>query len=152
MYIIAVVGGSSVKKNVYETARKAGEEIAGKKAVLLCGGLSGVMEAACRGAKSKGGVTIGILPGKNKSAANKYVDYAVATGMGEARNAVIINTADGVVAIDGKEGTLSEIAFALKQKKPIAGVETYDIEGMIKKENPGEAVRQVIKTLREKGG
>ena len=146
--VIAVIGGSSVSGRLYETARIAGAKIAEKGAVLVCGGLSGVMEAACRGAKEKGGTTVGILPGKRKSEANDYVDIAVPTGMSEARNAVIVNMADALVAIDGKEGTLSEIAFALKQKKPVAGIETFDIRGIMKAETPSQAVDFVWKKIK----
>jgi hypothetical protein len=145
--VIGVIGGNSVGKKHYEAAYKAGREIARRGAVLVCGGLAGVMEASCKGAKKEGGVTIGILPSKNKKTANKYVDMAVATGIGEARNAVIVNTADGFVAIDGKEGTLSEIAFALKAGKPVAGIDTYDLPEIIKCGTPEEAVEKIFLKL-----
>jgi uncharacterized protein (TIGR00725 family) len=109
------------------------------------------MEAAARGAKEHKGATVGILPGKNKKDANKYIDTAVPTGFGEARNVVIVNMADGVVAIDGKEGTLSEIAFTLKSGKPICGIGTYDIKGIIKEEDPEKAVQKICRMI-EAGG
>jgi len=148
--VIAVIGGSSVSPKYYELARQAGGAIAECGCALVCGGLSGVMEAGAKGAKEKGGMTIGILPGKNKSDANRYIDVAVPTGIGEARNFVIINMADAVIAVDGKEGTLSEIAFALKSKKPIAGIGTYDIRGIMKETSPKEAVKKLIKMVEVK--
>ncbi|MBN2754825.1 MAG: TIGR00725 family protein [Candidatus Goldbacteria bacterium] len=145
--VIGVIGGNTVGKKHYEAAYKTGREIARRGAVLVCGGLAGVMEASCKGAKKEGGVTVGILPSKNKKTANKYVDIAVATGIGEARNTVIVNTADGFVAIDGKEGTLSEIAFALKAGKPVAGIDTYDLPEIIKCGTPEEAVEKIFLKL-----
>ena len=150
MYIIGVIGGNSVSAEIYDIACKVGSEIAKKKGVVVCGGLSGVMEAACKGAKSKGGTTIGILPGRNKDAANKYVDFAVATGIGEARNSVIVNTADGLVAVNGKEGTLSEIAFSLKHKKPIVGIKTFKIKGVAEESNPKIAVERLFEMIEKR--
>jgi len=147
MRFVAVIGGSKAGRGFYKTAMQAGAEIAARKAVLICGGLGGVMEAACRGARRAGGMTVGILPGKDRAGANKYVKIAVATGMGPARNLVIVNSADGVLAIDGKEGTLSEIAFTLKQKKPIVGIGTYDIKGIKKAASAKEAVERLFKMM-----
>lgn len=146
--VIAVIGGSSVNDAIYEKALKTGGLIAKRGALLVCGGLSGVMEAACKGAKSGGGITIGILPGRNKKSANVFVDIAVPTGMSEARNAVIVNMADALVAIDGKEGTLSEIAFALKQKKIVVGIETFELRGIMKAKSPEDAVEKVFSGLK----
>ncbi len=146
--VIAVIGGSSVNDDIYEKAVETGVLIAKRGALLVCGGLSGVMEAACKGAKSAGGITIGILPGKKKQSANAFVDIAVPTGISEARNAVIVNMADALVAIDGKEGTLSELAFALKQKKPVAGIETFELRGIMKAQTPKEAVEKVFSVLK----
>ncbi|HDT15321.1 MAG TPA: TIGR00725 family protein [Firmicutes bacterium] len=148
--VIGVIGGSSVNRGIYEKARQAGRLIAERGAVVICGGLGGVMEAACRGAKEAGGITVGILPGKEKSAANKYVDIAVATGMNEARNAVIVNSADAFIAVDGKYGTMSEIAFALKKGKPIAGIDTFDMKEIIKTKGPEEAVKKIFAVLGNK--
>jgi uncharacterized protein (TIGR00725 family) len=147
MKVIAVIGGSSVSAKNYGLAFRAGAEIARRKCVLVCGGLSGVMEAATKGAKENNGMTVGILPGKNRKDANKYIDIAVPSGIGEARNVIIVNMADGVVAIDGKEGTLSEIAFTLKSKKPICGIGTYDLKGIIKEEEPEKAVEKICKLI-----
>lgn len=150
MKYIGVIGGASARSKALEAAREAGSLIATRKAAVVCGGLGGVMQAACEGAKKAGGLTIGILPGRSKENANKYVDIAVATGMNEARNAVIVNTADAFVAIDGEFGTLSEIAFALKQGKPVAGIGTHDVKGVIKANTAREAVEIIFKKLGEK--
>jgi uncharacterized protein (TIGR00725 family) len=96
--------------------------------VLICGGRGGVMETACRGAKSAGGLTIGILPGTNPRKANPYVDIPIVTGIGEARNAIITRTAQAVIAIGGSYGTLSEIAFALSFGTPIVGLGTWEVQ------------------------
>ena len=102
--------------------RRSGRELARAGAVLVCGGLGGAMEAACRGAKAEGGTTLGILPGADRAAANPYVDVAVATGLGEARNALVVRAADAVIAVAGGYGTLSEIALALRAGKPVVGL------------------------------
>jgi uncharacterized protein (TIGR00725 family) len=127
--IIAVVGGDSSSHPSEEALRKAeeaGAEIARRGCMLICGGRGGVMEAACRGASEAGGVTIGVLPGTDKSNVNPYVQIPIATAMGEARNVIITTTADAVIAIDEEYGTLSEIAHALNRDKPIAGIFTWD--------------------------
>ncbi|MFP4466968.1 MAG: TIGR00725 family protein [Candidatus Goldiibacteriota bacterium] len=145
MKIIGVIGGNMVNKKTYKTAEETGRLLAVNKAVVVCGGLGGVMEAVCKGAKKAGGSTIGILPEKTSKKANKYVDIAIPTGMGEARNVIIVNAAEGLIAIDGKEGTLSEIAFGLKHGKPVAGIDTYEIKGVVKASGPADAVKKIIK-------
>lgn len=150
MYYIGVIGGNSVGKKLYNTAYKVGQEIAERGGIVVCGGLSGVLEAACKGAKGQGGLTIGILPGREKSGTNKFVDVKIACGIGEARNIVLVNTADGFVAVDGKYGTLSEIAFALKIGKPVVGVKTYDIKGIVAMNNPSDAVEKIFKMVKGK--
>jgi uncharacterized protein (TIGR00725 family) len=147
MTVIAVIGGSSVSRKYYDLAFRAGAEIAKRNCVLVCGGLSGVMEAAAKGAKENKGMTIGILPGKSRLDANEYIDIAVPTGFGDARNLVIVNMADGVLAIDGKEGTLSEIAFTLRSGKPICGIGTYDIKGIIREEEPEKAIEKICRLI-----
>ena len=137
---IAVIGGHSCSKEIARIAEEAGKGIAELGATLICGGLGGVMEASCKGAKSAGGKTIGILPGHDKKEANPYVDIPIATGLGYMRNNLVVKNADMVIAIDGKEGTLSEIAFALQMKKPILGLDTWDIPGVIKVKNAQEAI------------
>src|SRR5260370_15307991 len=99
--------------------------MAQRDAVLICGGLTGVMEPAARGARAAGGLTIGLLPGENVDDANAYIDIAIATGLGHARNAILARTADGVVALGGGLGTLSEIALALRNRRPTIGIKTW---------------------------
>jgi uncharacterized protein (TIGR00725 family) len=115
--------------------------------VLVTGGLGGVMEAACRGARDAGGTTIGILPGADRSAANPYVDVAIPTGLGEARNALVVRSADAVIAIGGAYGTLSEIAFALKAGKRVVGLGTWEIDGVEPADSPETAVETVLRDL-----
>lgn len=105
------------------------------------------MEAACRGAKQAGGTTIGILPGTDRSAANPFVDVAIPTGLGEARNALVVRAADALIAIGGAYGTLSEIAFALKAGKQVAGIGTWDVEGVISAPDAAGAVATVLSDL-----
>ena len=137
---IAVIGGHSCSKEIAKIAEEVGKGIAQMGATLICGGLSGVMEASCKGAKSAGGKTIGILPGHEKSQANPYVDIPIATGLGYMRNNLVVKNADMVIAIDGKEGTLSEIAFALQMNKPIAGIDTWSIPGVVQVKDAQEAI------------
>jgi uncharacterized protein (TIGR00725 family) len=113
----------------------------------MTGGLGGVMEAASRGARKGGGTTIGLLPGADRSAANRYVDIAIPTGLGEARNALVVRAADAVIAIGGAYGTLSEIALALKGGKRVVGLGTWDIEGVEPAESPEAAVETVLRDL-----
>jgi uncharacterized protein (TIGR00725 family) len=115
--------------------------------VVVCGGLGGVMEAACRGAKGAGGTTIGILPGVDRSAANPFVDVAIPTGLGEARNALVVRAADALIAVGGGYGTLSEIAFALKAGKRVAGIGTWEIDGVERADSPEAAVEAVLRHL-----
>lgn len=124
-----------------------GRELASRGAVLVCGGLGGVMEAACRGAKGGGGTTIGILPGTDRAAANPFVDFAIPTGLGEARNALVVRAADALIAVGGAYGTLSEIAFALKAGKPVAGLGTWDVDGVTVADSPEAAVNSVLADL-----
>jgi uncharacterized protein (TIGR00725 family) len=124
---IAVIGTSLDESETCRAAHEIGVRLAGAGAAVICGGLGGVMEAACRGAKSAGGTTVGILPGSSTREANPYVDVAIATGMGEARNAVIVCTADAVIAVGGGYGTLSEIGLALRMDKPVIGYRTWEI-------------------------
>lgn len=144
--IIGVIGGSTCTDEVYKFAKSVGEGIAKKNGIVICGGLSGVMEAVCKGAKSAGGTTIGVLPGFSKADANEYVDIPIITGMGTARNIIIVSTADVVVAMEGSAGTLSEIALALNIGKPVVAVKTWDI---IKQENLPEELIHIIDTPEE---
>jgi uncharacterized protein (TIGR00725 family) len=125
---IAVVGaGRDASPGVLAAAEEAGAAIAAAGATLVCGGLGGVMEAACRGARSRGGLTVGLLPGSDRMEANGWVVLALPTGLGEGRNALIVRAADAVVAIGGGWGTLSEIALALRRGLPVLGVETWEL-------------------------
>lgn len=128
---VGVIGAGECSDDLAQTAEEVGRGIAEAGAVLVCGGMGGVMEAACRGAKQAGGLTVGILPGPDRSGANQYVDVAVASGIGEARNLAIIRTADVLIAVGGSYGTLSEIGFALKMGKRVVGLETWDIQGVV---------------------
>jgi uncharacterized protein (TIGR00725 family) len=117
--VISVIGGSDSNQDNLDLAERVGAEIARRGVVLVCGGLGGVMEAACRGAKNEGGRTVGILPTDSKEHANEYVDIAIPTGLGYARNFLVAKTGDAVIAIDGSAGTLSEIAIAWFSDKPV---------------------------------
>lgn len=124
---IAVVGAGDFDDRLGAIAEDIGGELGRRGCVLLCGGLGGVMEAACRGAKAEGGTTIGILPGTSRADANAYVDVAIPTGMGEMRNALIVRSADAVIAVGGGYGTLSEIAFALKTGTAVVGIDAWEL-------------------------
>jgi uncharacterized protein (TIGR00725 family) len=145
--IIGVIGGSAAGEEILGMAEETGRLIANHGCFLICGGMSGVMEAAAKGAKEGGGTTIGILPHTDRHEANPYIDIPIATGFGEGRNLVIIRTADILIAIDGEYGTLSEIAFALKMEKPVIGLRTWDIAGIVKAGTPIEAVSIAVKVL-----
>jgi uncharacterized protein (TIGR00725 family) len=125
-------------------AAEVGRLIAERGAVLVCGGRGGAMEAACRGAKEVGGLTVGILPGPDRSEANPFVDVVLPTGLGEARNALVVAAADVVIAIGGGYGTLSEIALALKVGKRVIGLGTWEIEGVVAAESPEAAVAAAL--------
>jgi len=143
--LIAVIGAGQCDQRIYSLAEQVGQGLAEQGLVVICGGLAGVMEAACKGAKAAGGMTIGILPGDDPASANAYVDIPVATGMGIARNIIIIRSAHAVLAIDGSYGTLSELAYALQLQKPIVGLETWDIsEKILTTGNPHQAVRKIM--------
>jgi uncharacterized protein (TIGR00725 family) len=128
MRYIAVVGASSCDQTTAALAEETGAAIARLGGVLVCGGGGGVMEAAARGARTAGGSVLGILPGDSPRGGNRYLTLAVATGLGEARNAVIARTADAVIAVGGEYGTLSEVALALKMAKPVIGLKTWEIK------------------------
>jgi hypothetical protein len=124
---IAVIGSAVCDEDTAAAAREVGREIARRGAVLVCGGRGGVMAAACQGAKDAGGLTVGILPGTDRGTANPYVDVPIITGLGEARNAVVVRTADAVIAVRGGYGTLSEIGLALKMGRPVVGLGTWEL-------------------------
>jgi uncharacterized protein (TIGR00725 family) len=123
--LIAVIGGSDPLSDAIGTAESVGAALAAAGAVVVCGGLGGVMAAACRGAKSVGGLTVGVLPGNDPAEANPWVDVAIPTGLGEARNALVVGSASAVIAVEGEYGTLSEIALALRRGIPVIGLGTW---------------------------
>ncbi len=137
---VGVIGQGECDQELARLAEEVGRGIAQAGAALVCGGMGGVMEAACCGARQAGGLTIGILPGTNRAQANSFVDIVIATGMGEARNLAIIRTSDVLIAIGGSYGTLSEIGFALKMGKRVIGLGTWDIKGIQPAATPEEAL------------
>jgi uncharacterized protein (TIGR00725 family) len=148
---IAVIGAGRCSAHVAALAEAVGHELARRGAVLVCGGLGGVMEAACRGAKSAGGLTVGILPGVSRRDANPHIDIPVVTGMGEARNVLVVQSAQAVIAVSGEYGTLSEIAHALKIGIPVVGLSTWRLtkdgqerEAIIRAVTPQEAVDKAL--------
>jgi uncharacterized protein (TIGR00725 family) len=149
--IIAIIGNSSCSPEEAKLAEIVGELLAQRGAIIICGGLTGVMEAVCRGAKTKGGVTVGILPGQDSNMANPWVDIPVVTGIGEARNVAVVKSAQAVIAIGGNYGTLSEIAYALKSKIPVIGLNTWSLsrngredDSIIRAQSAAQAVNKAI--------
>ena len=139
--VVAVIGAGDAPRVVCKLAFEIGREIARRGAVLLNGGRTGVMESAAAGAREEGGHTIGILPGYDRRAANRHVEFVIATGIGEARNAVIVASADAIVALAGEGGTLAEIGFAKKFGKPIVAVDSWaEIGGLHRADTPADAV------------
>ena len=150
--IIGVIGAGSCNHHLKEVAFTVGREIAKNKAILVCGGLGGVMEAASKGAKSVGGTTVGILPGFNPNEANSYIDIPIVTGLSHGRNLIIVRTSQTLIAIGGQYGTLSEIAFALKLNKPIVGLFTWEISSeIILTQDPIDAVKRAMDLINEDG-
>ncbi len=138
--IIGISGGGVCSKETWELAYQTGKEIALRGHMLVNGGLYGVMEASAQGARENGGITVGILPGSDKSAANKHTLIPITTDMGESRNIILMQTADAVIAFKGEFGTLSEVAIALKIGKKVVSLESWDLAGVIKASNPSDAV------------
>lgn len=150
---IGIIGAGDCSEDVYKLAEQVGERVAKAGAVLICGGLGGVMEAASKGAKKRGGTTIGILPGIDKDHANPYVDFPIVTGLGEGRNLLVVRNSDVVIALPGKYGTLSEIGFCLALGKTIIGISTWDVsEAIIKAKNPEEAVKIALSKVSDYDG
>lgn len=141
---VAVVGPGEASANQAETAEAVGRGLAEAGAIVICGGLGGVMAAACRGAKGAGGLTVGVLPGSDRGAANEWVAIALATGLGELRNGLVVRAADVVIAVGGAYGTLSEVALALKTGVPVLGIETWSIEGIERVPDAEAAVRRAL--------
>ena len=145
MAYVAVVGPGEATAAQMAVAEELGARLVDLGATLVCGGLGGVMEAACRGAKSRRGTTVGLLPGLDRSAANGWVDVAIATGLGELRNGLIVRTSDAVVAVGGGAGTLSEIGFALKLGRPVIGIGTFEVEGVTQVSSAAEAASLALR-------
>jgi uncharacterized protein (TIGR00725 family) len=144
---IAVVGPGEASSQELWLAEEVGAGLADLDAVVVTGGLGGVMEAASRGAKSRGGRTLGILPDDDREAANGWVDIAVATGLGELRNGLVVRTSDALVAIGGGHGTLSEVAFALRTGRPVIGLGTWAVHGVDEVTTSAAAVERVARVL-----
>ena len=149
--IIAVIGGSQCSAQEEKWAEEVGRELAKQQAIIVCGGLTGVMEAVCRGANLAGGTTIGILPGDSPQMANAYVQIPIVTGIGYARNVIVVKSAQAVIAIGGSYGTLSEIAHALQSSIPVIGLNTWKLSrngqpenSIIQAQNPLEAVDKAL--------
>ena len=146
--MIGVIGAGKADEAALKVAEDVGRGIAAMDAVVVCGGLGGVMEATARGARAAGGLTVGILPRDRKKEANPSIDIALATGFGEGRNVLIVRSADALIAVGGEYGTLSEIALALKAGKTVVGIGTWDIPGVIRADSAEDAVRKVFAILR----
>jgi uncharacterized protein (TIGR00725 family) len=153
---VAVVGPGEATREELDAAETVGRRLAEGGALVVCGGLGGVMEAACRGAKAAGGLTLGILPGRDRGEANPHVDVAVPTGLGEARNALVVRAADVLVAVGGGYGTLSEVALALKGGTPVVGIGTWELArggrpdtGIVRADGPHEAAETAIELARK---
>ena len=156
-YVAVVGGGDRLPTAQRRQAEAVGAAVAEAGAVLVCGGLGGVMEAACRGAQAAGGLTVGILPGLDRGEANPHVDVAIPTGLGEARNVLVVRCADAVVALAGEFGTLSEIALALQAGIPVVGLDTWElgragapvpVDPVVRAEDPARAVALALDLAR----
>ncbi|MCX5725686.1 MAG: TIGR00725 family protein [Candidatus Saganbacteria bacterium] len=154
---ITVVGESRASEKTYKIAMEVGRLVARSGATLVCGGLLGVMEAAAKGAKSAGGVTVGIIPGSRREEANKYIDIPIVTGLGYARNKLVVKTGQVVIAVGGSYGTLSEISFALGYGIPVIGIKTWELrkngkidKGIIVVDSAKEAVDLAVKLVKKK--
>ena len=157
--VVAVIGNAACSVEEAKLAQEIGEQLASRGATVICGGLGGAMEAVCHGAKLKGGLTVGILPGNDPEVANPWVDVAIATGVGQGRNAMIVQSAQAVIAIGGRYGTLSEIGYALKRGIPVVGLNTWVLsrggkedDTIIRARNVADAVDKVFYLAQNKEG
>jgi uncharacterized protein (TIGR00725 family) len=148
---IGVIGGRTADKKTHEAARQVGELIARAGAVLVCGGLGGVMAAAASGARKAGGLTVGILPGNDPGEANIDIDVPIATGLGYTRNSLVAMNSDALIAIDGGHGTLSEIAYGNIYGKPVIGLATWKVDGVIVAPAPEKAVELAFEAVKHRG-
>lgn len=151
---IGVIGGSQCSKKEAQLAEEVGRQLARRGAILVCGGLGGIMKAACKGASAEGGTTIGIIPGNDRQAANPYVQIPIVTGLGEARNVIVVKSVQAVIAVGGRYGTLSEISYALKNGIPVIGLNTWSLaqngrqdKSIIVAKSPTEAVAKALDSV-----
>jgi uncharacterized protein (TIGR00725 family) len=147
--VISVIGGHSCTNKVEQIAQELGKKLAKVVGILVSGGLSGTMKAVCSGFKTGGGVTIGIIPSYDKKDANEFVDIVIPTGLGLARNVLVVQAGDIVVALPGEYGTLSEIAYCLQFGKPVISLGSWDMPGVIKVKTVEEAVAKAKQILNE---
>jgi uncharacterized protein (TIGR00725 family) len=147
MPYVAVVGPGDASEEQERLAEAVGRELAEHGAIVVCGGLGGVMAAACRGAEAAGGMSVGILPGNDRAAANRWTTIALPTGLGELRNGLVVRAADALIAVGGGHGTLSEIALALKTGVRVIGLNTWDIAGIQSVDDAHNAVKLALEHL-----
>ncbi|HNX80949.1 MAG TPA: TIGR00725 family protein [Candidatus Omnitrophota bacterium] len=147
--IVSVIGGRRCTPEAEKFACELGMRLAPCADIVCCGGLEGSMKAVCQGVKEAGGITMGILPGYDKSVANPFVDIVIPTGLGLARNVLVVKSADVVVALPGASGTLSEIAYCLQFSIPVISLHSWDIPGVIKADSIEEAAQQVTQYLKK---
>ncbi|MFA5271061.1 MAG: TIGR00725 family protein [Candidatus Omnitrophota bacterium] len=147
---VSVIGGSICSKKDYEIAQEVGRLIAQQGWTLVCGGRTGIMEAACKGAKENYGITVGILPSTDGKEANRYLDVTIPTGLGYARNILVVRASEIIIAISGKYGTLSEIAFAFNEDRCVVGINTWKIKGVVQVKNAREAINYIKKKILKK--
>lgn len=146
---VGVIGNGACPDEVKKLAAEVGREIARRGGILICGGLGGVMEGAARGAKEKGGLTVGILPGESPFQANSFIDIPIVTGLGYARNIVVVRSSEVLIAVHGQYGTLSEIAFALQLKIPVVGLNTWEVSAeIVPAANPVDAVEKAFSLIK----
>lgn len=146
--VVSVIGGHSCTKEVEQLAQNLGKKLAKVVNILICGGLGGTMKAVCSGFKRGGGVTIGIIPSYDENDANPFVDIVIPTGLGLARNVLVVKSADVVIALPGEAGTLSETAYALQFGIPVISLNSWDIPGVIKVKTVDEVIEEVKKILK----
>jgi hypothetical protein len=144
---VSIFGGRNINEDTYKDAVDIGERLAAENYLVYCGGGEGVMEAVAKGVKTGGGTCVGILKGTDKEEANEYIDISVSTGIGIGRNITIAYNCDVAIAISGKYGTLSEIAFAFQLEKPVVGYDTWEIDGIHKVNTPTGVINKVIELL-----
>lgn len=155
---VAVCGGGAFEETAAAAAETIGAELARRGAIVLCGGLGGVMEAVSRGVRSEGGLSVGLLPGSDRAEANAFVDVALPTGVGEIRNMLLVRASDVVIAISGEFGTLSEVAFALRLGIPVVGLDTWELtnkrrtdDPIIRAQSATDAVEKGFAALEQRG-